>query len=377
MKELFFLKKTPSQHLNVLKNKHLNQSIYRCQNLEMLQMLDLYLENLRRLNKSEYTILNYKMDLLKFFYWLENGPKIPLSKVTGDSISQYKEFLQSGGSFHRSHTPSNGLIPWIKKIIPNIRKKSEGKPLIQLASNEIEQVPGPSFVNSNPIQAPLSVGSRRRHLSGLKNFFQFLKEVHEDKGQNFKLNPVKTKIHAIKLKDSDVDNTKMLKAEDFQTAFEKSFRTKDKLILLLLYDGGLRLSELTHLKVADFDRESLTVTIIRKGGKKQRLAMTNARKIFRHLDYYLAQTRPTSAYLFANKKGEPFSSRAIYNLIMKILNRAGVASIYTPHSFRKACATMLYRKSQDLLLVRDYLGHSDAKVTQTYIETQNHAELEK
>ena len=54
---------------------------------------------------------------------------------------------------------------------------------------------------------------------------------------------------------------------------------------------------------------------------------------------------------------------------MKIIERATLEiSDITPHSFRKACATELYMKSKDLLYVRDYLNHKDAKVTQTYID---------
>jgi len=49
----------------------------------------------------------------------------------------------------------------------------------------------------------------------------------------------------------------------------------------------------------------------------------------------------------------------------------------TPHSFRKAFATQLYLKTKDLLYVRDYLHHSDAKITQTYIDKGSLAASEK
>ena len=59
---------------------------------------------------------------------------------------------------------------------------------------------------------------------------------------------------------------------------------------------------------------------------------------------------------------------------MNILKKSGLPSSLTPHSFRRACATNLYIETRDLLLVRDYLNHHDAKVTQTYIDS---TQLEK
>ena len=54
---------------------------------------------------------------------------------------------------------------------------------------------------------------------------------------------------------------------------------------------------------------------------------------------------------------------------MSILTKSGLPSELTPHSFRRACATNLYIETKDLLFVRDYLNHHDAKVTQTYIDS--------
>ena len=75
-----------------------------------------------------------------------------------------------------------------------------------------------------------------------------------------------------------------------------------------------------------------------------------------------------SEFVFANRQGNKVSTKTMYNLIIRLLVQAGCRDGLTPHSFRKACATNLYIKHQDLLLVRDYLNHSDAKITQTYID---------
>ena len=56
-------------------------------------------------------------------------------------------------------------------------------------------------------QRPLGVSSKKRHLSVIKNFFEFLQQYYEGKSNKFRFNPVKEKIHGIKLKDIDINHT--------------------------------------------------------------------------------------------------------------------------------------------------------------------------
>jgi integrase/recombinase XerC len=316
-------------------------------------LMDEYLQNLERLNKSDHTIKNYRADLLKFLVWLHSNQNLKLEKVNGETIGHYKEFLNSGGNvYKRAWINFTGYITfWLKKILQKTLVKSAfEKELLYY-------------------QMPMSVSSRRRHLSSLKNFFEYLKESHEDSSDKFLKNPVKSKIHAITLKDVDVTPTAMLARADFKNIEEKTFRTNERLMLYLLYYGGLRLSELCFLKISNFDFQTRTITFTRKGGSVHTLAVQKEEIIFKNLKFYLEQNKFYSDFLFQNKEGRPYSLKAVYNKIMKIIERAELLETdITPHSFRKACATELYMKSKDLLYVRDYLNHKDAKVTQTYID---------
>jgi integrase/recombinase XerD len=325
-------------------------------------LLDQYLQNLSRLNKSAHTIKNYRADLIKFFDWLLHVEKLPIEKVNGEIISRYKDFLDRGGDVY-SETLKNPTIAyflWFQLAIARtFFKKKIQKSLLFY-------------------QGPLSVSSRRRHLSSLKNFFQYLKEGHEDTSGAFAKNPVKSKIHAITLKEIDVTPTKMLSRENFAIIENKTYRTNERLMIYLLYYGGFRLSELCYLKISDFDQKTKTITFNRKGGYVHTLAIQKEDLIFKNLNFYLNSTNFKSDFLFQNKEGRPFSLKAFYNKIMKILERAElIESGITPHSFRKACATNLYIRTKDLLYVRDYLNHSDAKVTQTYIDRATLGQLRK
>lgn len=321
-------------------------------NLEHLEMMDAYLHNLSRLNKSAHTITNYRADLIKFFTWIEHLEKTKISKTNGEMIGRYKEFLSNGGPVYKEviRNPQLSFLLWFKIIFSKtILKKCTEKSILFF-------------------QAPMSVSSRRRHLSSLKNFFQYLKEVNEDNSEKFAKNPVKSKIHAIQLKDIDVIATKMLTREDFKIIEEKTFRNKERLMIYLLYYGGLRLSELCFLKISNFDRINKIITFTRKGGSIHTLVIQKEELIFKNLDFYLENNQFKSDFLFQNKVGKPYTIKTFYNQIMKIIERANIDSEVSPHSFRKACATNLYIRTKDLLYVRDYLNHADAKITQTYID---------
>ena len=321
--------------------------------------LENYLQNLRRLNKSEHTIKNYRADILKFFSWIESEQKIKIEKVNGKTIGRYKEFLSNGGKvtydvIRNQEKPEIHFLSWFKYII--------GKALFKVRTERYLLF----------FQDPMSVSSRRRHLSSLKNFFEYLKEVHEDNSNKFLKNPVKSKIHAITLKEIDVVPTTMISKEDFKKIEDKTFRTSERLIIYLLYYGGLRLSELCDLKVANFDRVSRTITFNRKGGYVHTLVIQKDELIFKNFNFYIGMNEFNKIFLFQTKSGKAYSTKAMYNRIIKIIERAlpenQLTTKITPHSFRKACATELYIKSKDLLYVRDYLNHKDAKITQTYID---------
>lgn len=303
--------------------------------------LKTYLNNCRLLNKSDRTVQNYRADLNQFIGWYESRYSRDITKVKAETIAEYQGFLTYGGFI----SPKLSLIQRLR----NFFKKNR-------------------VIGAGRYRAPLSINSRRRHLSSLKNFFDYLKQTHEDHSKLFLINPVKPKVHGILVKDININHTKYLKPSDWERVFEKTWRTKERLALYLLYYAGLRLHELCTLRKEFFDRKSGTITFPRKGGKVHTLKIKKADEIFDQLEYWFTHRPTKSTYLFTGRQGKPLSVRAMSNLIKKMIRRGGCNDELTPHSFRKACATNLYLNTRDLLYVRDYLGHSDAAVTQTYID---------
>lgn len=314
------------------------------------QWMELFLDNCRQSNKSEETLKNYFVDIRKFIAWFEDTYDRPIHKADGQTISLYKEYLVRGGHPNRTLI-KHGLVDSLIHKLKNLKKK-EAKRLEYSAI----------------YQAPLAVSSRRRHLSTLKNFFEFLKQHYEDHSKIFEKNPVRSKLHGIRLKDQDVDSTVVLRADDWEKIDDITFRTDERLMVNLLYWAGMRLDELYRLRTSHFDYETKTIKFSRKGGGVHTLRPQKASEIFQLLEVHLRTPEGTGEALFHNKKGRPLSKKTLYNRLMKIFQKAQCRPGLTPHSFRKGCATRLYVETQDLLFVRDYLNHSDAKVTQTYID---------
>ncbi len=327
------------------------------------RLLNSFLENCRISNRSWHTYKNYRADLEKFFVWFEGRYPFTIVRAKGQTISEYKDFLENGGTLYLKK-PSFHDNAWKKiktKFLGFVRKTI--------------RIDHDNFMEWT--QKPLAVGSRRRHLSTLKNFFEYLKQVHEDQSKKFSKNPVKPKLHAIKLKDVDVKATMLLRPDDWKKISDLQLAAKNELIVNLLYWGGLRLSEVCELRWDDFDFQNLSMNFTRKGGSVHFLRIENAPEIFRLLARYLKKCSIPEGggqYLFPNRRGGAASSRAMYSRLMNIFKRAGCREGLTPHSFRKAAATRVYLRTRDLLFTRDYLNHADAKVTQTYIDKNALAE---
>lgn len=309
--------------------------------------LDQYISNCSLNNKSEHTLKNYRIDLVKFLNWYEAHYASPLHKAKGEIIEEYKTLLTNGGTYSLEKK-RNVLTHFLFGLFKY-------------------------FLNRNPKiiqqQRPLAVSSRKRHLSSIKNFFEYLKQFYEDKNGRFLTNPVKEKIHGIKLKEIDINHTPMLTRDHWDNLDEKLYRTKERLVTHLLYFAGLRIHELAGLKFSDFDFESHSLKVRRKGGKVHHYKPSRSQEIFYLLKIH--QKDVNSEWLFPAKINGPASTRSLYHYIKKLLKKCGCPNEISPHSFRKACATNLYLETKDLLFVRNYLNHSDAKVTQTYIDNKS------
>jgi integrase/recombinase XerD len=145
---------------------------------------------------------------------------------------------------------------------------------------------------------------------------------------------------------------------------------RDRAILELLYDCGLRVSELTGLDTDRVDLPKLQVRVIGKGNRERRVPMTE--EAHERLHRYMAGPRrewtakhPTAA-VFVSQRGKRLARESVYRLVHAWAQAAGLSEQVTPHTFRHSFATHLLEGGADLRVVQTLLGHASISTTQLY-----------
>jgi integrase/recombinase XerC len=143
---------------------------------------------------------------------------------------------------------------------------------------------------------------------------------------------------------------------------------RDRAILELFYQAGLRLSELTALTDAHLDFTSQLVRVTGKGRKMRVVPFGEIAKL--RLQQYIEMRNstfgPGATALFVNKLGEPITTRSIARVVEKYTSRLREGDRLSPHVLRHSFATHLMDNGADLLAISDLLGHESVSTTQIY-----------
>lgn len=154
---------------------------------------------------------------------------------------------------------------------------------------------------------------------------------------------------------------------------------RDSAILEMLFSTGLRVSELTGLKIDGVNLKQDEFTVRGKGGKTRVVFLSERAKV--RLKAYLDKRVDTSPYLFvshdrAKRRREastPLSPRSVQRLVERSALAAGVTKRITPHTLRHTFATDLLRNGADIRAVQSMLGHASITTTQVYTHVTDKA----
>ncbi len=144
---------------------------------------------------------------------------------------------------------------------------------------------------------------------------------------------------------------------------------RNEAIIALLARAGLRLEELTELKMSDITlRPRSGSVLVRKGkGNKQRQVPLSA-ETRRALRNYLLRRPPVETdALFISSWKRPLSRRTVQAMIANAAKKAGIEHRVSPHILRHTFATRLNEKGTDLVSIQKLLGHSSVATTQRYL----------
>lgn len=139
---------------------------------------------------------------------------------------------------------------------------------------------------------------------------------------------------------------------------------KHKLIILLAYGAGLRLSEVIDLQVRDINLYERTIHIRNGKGDKRRFTILPD-KLWNQLKMYL-QERQLMDYVFKSNRGGKLHSRTVQKVFQNALKKTDLTIPATFHTLRHSFATHLLENGTDIRFIQELLGHSSLKTTQIY-----------
>ena len=277
-------------------------------------MKDKFLEKLKyEYNYSDLTINGYDYEITKFLDYL-NDNHLDYKKINIDMIRNYLKYLDS----------------------------------LKYKKNSIS-----------------------KNLSSLRSYYKFLTEEKVVLNNPFKniSNPKKDK----KLPD-------FLNYEEINKLFDSAdtktpLGLRNRCILELLYDTGIRVSELVNLKINDIEFDKKIINILGKG-KKERIVYYGD-YLQEVLEKYINDSRKyllnnkLSEYLILNNNGSKITTIGVEYIIDKMVNEAAIKHKISPHVLRHTFATHMLNGGADIKSIQQLLGHESLSTTGIYTHITN------
>ena len=153
---------------------------------------------------------------------------------------------------------------------------------------------------------------------------------------------------------------------------------RDALMLRMLYETGMRRSELAGLRESSVDFHNLTVKVLGKRNKERLVPIEN--ELAHNISEYIALKRQTvgeNEWLFVNAKGRQVSPQTVYQVVRKYMTGLSSADRISPHVFRHSFATHILAEGGNIQAIKELLGHENLATTEVYTHvTREHLKEE-
>ncbi len=218
------------------------------------------------------------------------------------------------------------------------------------------------------VSKEVNARSQSRIISGLKSFFSYL--IFEDYRTDSPLELIESPRLGRKLPDTlsvkDIDN--LIEAIDFS----KTEGERNRAMLETLYGCGLRVSELTTLKISDLFFDEGFIKITGKGNKQRFVPISQVTQKFILLYKNVIRNhqqiqRGHEDTLFLNRRGKQLTRAMIFTIIKNLAVKIGLNKAISPHTFRHSFATHLLENGADLRAIQLMLGHESITTTEIYV----------
>lgn len=158
----------------------------------------------------------------------------------------------------------------------------------------------------------------------------------------------------------------VLSRKEVNRLFEVTTNTKHKCILMMLYSGGLRISEVVQLKITDIDSERMLIRVRQGKGGKDRYTLLSE-KMLQQLRKYYRRYEPR-IYLFNGQVGSwPIAITTVRTIFQQAKAKSGVNKPASPHTLRHCFATHLIEDGVSVTKVQLLMGHTHINTTSRYL----------
>ncbi len=276
--------------------------------------------------------------------------------MTENNLINYQSFL----NFERNLTENSveAYVSDIKKLQKFIENK--GGTLEAISQDQIEEfLCGLRDVGISP-------SSQKRILIGIRSFYKFLrleKIIEADPTELIDSPKLGEHLPTV-LSIQEVDA--MIASPDPSTCDGQ----RNRAILETLYSCGLRVSELTELKISNIFEKEHYLLVYGKGRKERIVPISDSalREIHHYFEYRdeLDIKLGHQDYVFLNRFGRKLSRMMVFNIVKRYAQEAGVQKEISPHTFRHTFATHLLEGGANLRAIQMMLGHEQISTTEIY-----------
>ncbi|MFT4779041.1 MAG: integrase/recombinase XerD [Flavobacteriales bacterium] len=238
-----------------------------------------------------------------------------------------------------------------------------------------KQENGPEAISRNDIEEFLawlhelgmSARSQARIISGLKAFYAYLELEQVTNSNPLELIEAPRLGSKLPITLSYLEIEEMFRSVDLS----RSDGHRNRAMLETLYSCGLRVSELTDLRLSHLYYDDGFIRVIGKGNKERLVPIGHAALKF--IKLYVESDRTqlvidkgSEDHIFLNQRGRHLSRISVFNFVKKAAEMSGIDKNVSPHTFRHSFATHLVEAGADLRAVQEMLGHESITTTEIY-----------
>lgn len=281
-----------------------------------------------------------------------------LDRKSMDAIERFYRHLNSRGYTPRSVT--NNIYK-----IDRFLGGGNLNDLYKVDGNEIEQ-----FIQRSR-KGGLSGSTINAMLSGVNNLYEYLRDEGEAER-----NPVELRKHRVIVPNS---LPRPMRDKDVKRFFKVIGSKRDRAIFMLMLRCGLRVGEVSRLKVEEVDVKRHTVRINRGKGGIDRVVYSSP-DVERSIGEWMGTRDSRSEYLFPSAYGgdEPLSTRTIQRWMKRYLKGAGLdGKGCSPHNLRHTYATGLLNAGVGIRTLQELMGHREITMTMVYVKLYDETKREE